>query len=394
VLFRSKTHIAIVSDRKATGGAPLIIHNRGFGVQEENRLFAEKMPLIQALSNPLLGDAEALPIMEQLEKDGIMSKESLLAIRKIGHLGGKVAGAAEGILNLNAEYAKELQFTLASGLLPEEDFFKGWDAALQAYWQGLPPEIQEAVNNVFPQAAFLGRNGQAARNWIAPARGEVSIEDAGKMDAEAFKRSLLASDTLAPSVISAFTNQDIQAMEVLRPWMEGFIPGFSGGGTPSIVLQLFRGKDFGDFSTGEQSQLTNLGLQTGGDAMKLAAIWVQAKTGRNPFQQFVIESTGEVVTLNEDASLKAWAYYMEPRRDNKGKVIPFTLEVNGRHMTIAPLLRRIATSVNLGNVAKLEQINGKWHYRFFQGQKPDNSDTNASMAAAIAQAEKEKQGGG
>jgi uncharacterized protein len=39
----SKTHIAIVSDRRATGGAPLIIHNRGFGVQEENRLFAEKI---------------------------------------------------------------------------------------------------------------------------------------------------------------------------------------------------------------------------------------------------------------------------------------------------------------------------------------------------------------
>jgi uncharacterized protein YijF (DUF1287 family) len=37
----SKTHIAIVSDHLATGGAPLIIHNRGFGVQEENRLFAE-----------------------------------------------------------------------------------------------------------------------------------------------------------------------------------------------------------------------------------------------------------------------------------------------------------------------------------------------------------------
>ncbi len=37
----SKTHIAIVSDRKATGGAPLIIHNRGLGVMEENRLFAE-----------------------------------------------------------------------------------------------------------------------------------------------------------------------------------------------------------------------------------------------------------------------------------------------------------------------------------------------------------------
>jgi uncharacterized protein len=39
----SKTHIAIVSDRKATGGVPLIIHNRGFGVQEENRLFAEEI---------------------------------------------------------------------------------------------------------------------------------------------------------------------------------------------------------------------------------------------------------------------------------------------------------------------------------------------------------------
>ncbi len=39
----SKAHIAIVSNLKATGGAPLIIHNRGFGVQEENRLFAEKI---------------------------------------------------------------------------------------------------------------------------------------------------------------------------------------------------------------------------------------------------------------------------------------------------------------------------------------------------------------
>jgi hypothetical protein len=39
----SKTHIAIVSDRTATGGIPLIIHNRGLGVQEENRLFAEKI---------------------------------------------------------------------------------------------------------------------------------------------------------------------------------------------------------------------------------------------------------------------------------------------------------------------------------------------------------------
>lgn len=39
----SKTHIAIVSDRKASSGAPLILHNRGFGVQEEDRLFAEKI---------------------------------------------------------------------------------------------------------------------------------------------------------------------------------------------------------------------------------------------------------------------------------------------------------------------------------------------------------------
>jgi uncharacterized protein YijF (DUF1287 family) len=39
----SKTHIAIVSDRKVYGGVPLIIHNRGFGVVEENRLFAEKI---------------------------------------------------------------------------------------------------------------------------------------------------------------------------------------------------------------------------------------------------------------------------------------------------------------------------------------------------------------
>ena len=39
----SKTHIAIVSDRKTSDGVPLILHNRGFGVQEENRLFAEKI---------------------------------------------------------------------------------------------------------------------------------------------------------------------------------------------------------------------------------------------------------------------------------------------------------------------------------------------------------------
>ena len=39
----SKTHIAIVSDRMSSDGVPLVIHNRGFGVQEENRLFAEKI---------------------------------------------------------------------------------------------------------------------------------------------------------------------------------------------------------------------------------------------------------------------------------------------------------------------------------------------------------------
>lgn len=39
----SKTHIAIVSDRKSAKGTPLIIHNRGFGVQEEDWLSAEKI---------------------------------------------------------------------------------------------------------------------------------------------------------------------------------------------------------------------------------------------------------------------------------------------------------------------------------------------------------------
>jgi hypothetical protein len=39
----SKTHIAIVSDRKSRDGVPLIIHNRGFGVQEEDWLFAEEI---------------------------------------------------------------------------------------------------------------------------------------------------------------------------------------------------------------------------------------------------------------------------------------------------------------------------------------------------------------
>lgn len=39
----SKTHIAIVSDRKNASGIPLIIHNRGWGVSEEDWLFAEKI---------------------------------------------------------------------------------------------------------------------------------------------------------------------------------------------------------------------------------------------------------------------------------------------------------------------------------------------------------------
>lgn len=39
----SKTHIAIVSDRKTLGGVPLVIHNRGYGVREEDWLFASKI---------------------------------------------------------------------------------------------------------------------------------------------------------------------------------------------------------------------------------------------------------------------------------------------------------------------------------------------------------------
>lgn len=39
----SKTHIAIVSDRTSWDNIPLVIHNRGLGVQEENWLFAAKI---------------------------------------------------------------------------------------------------------------------------------------------------------------------------------------------------------------------------------------------------------------------------------------------------------------------------------------------------------------
>lgn len=39
----SKTHIAIVSDRKSAAGVPLVIHNRGLGVWEEDWLFSERI---------------------------------------------------------------------------------------------------------------------------------------------------------------------------------------------------------------------------------------------------------------------------------------------------------------------------------------------------------------
>ncbi len=39
----SKTHIAIVTQHKSSTGVPLIVHNRGFGVQLEDWLFARKI---------------------------------------------------------------------------------------------------------------------------------------------------------------------------------------------------------------------------------------------------------------------------------------------------------------------------------------------------------------
>ena len=39
----SKTHIAIVSDRAGLSGVPLVIHNRGWGVLEEDWLFGSKI---------------------------------------------------------------------------------------------------------------------------------------------------------------------------------------------------------------------------------------------------------------------------------------------------------------------------------------------------------------
>lgn len=39
----SKTHIAIVAAEKTPAGVPLVVHNRGWGVQAEDWLFAEKI---------------------------------------------------------------------------------------------------------------------------------------------------------------------------------------------------------------------------------------------------------------------------------------------------------------------------------------------------------------
>jgi uncharacterized protein YijF (DUF1287 family) len=39
----SKTHIAIVTQYKSSSGVPLIVHNRGYGVQLEDWLFAKKI---------------------------------------------------------------------------------------------------------------------------------------------------------------------------------------------------------------------------------------------------------------------------------------------------------------------------------------------------------------
>ncbi len=39
----SKTHIAIVSDRTSPDGVPLVIHNRGYGVREEDWLFGSRI---------------------------------------------------------------------------------------------------------------------------------------------------------------------------------------------------------------------------------------------------------------------------------------------------------------------------------------------------------------
>ncbi|MFT5507347.1 MAG: hypothetical protein ACI89J_000411 [Hyphomicrobiaceae bacterium] len=39
----SKTHVAIVTQHKSSAGVPLVVHNRGYGVQLEDWLFARKI---------------------------------------------------------------------------------------------------------------------------------------------------------------------------------------------------------------------------------------------------------------------------------------------------------------------------------------------------------------
>lgn len=39
----SKTHVAIVTQYKSAEGVPLVVHNRGLGVQLEDWLFARKI---------------------------------------------------------------------------------------------------------------------------------------------------------------------------------------------------------------------------------------------------------------------------------------------------------------------------------------------------------------
>lgn len=55
----SKTHIAIVSDRKSATGVPLVIHNRGLGVWEEDWLFSERITGHYRLGPPAPGGRSA-----------------------------------------------------------------------------------------------------------------------------------------------------------------------------------------------------------------------------------------------------------------------------------------------------------------------------------------------
>jgi uncharacterized protein YijF (DUF1287 family) len=61
----SKTHIAIVSDRIAPSGAPFVIHNRGFGVQLEDWLFAERITGHYRYSGPSVRGISRRPDRER-----------------------------------------------------------------------------------------------------------------------------------------------------------------------------------------------------------------------------------------------------------------------------------------------------------------------------------------